>query len=164
MIKYRVCEYISNYTQKFDYIVPEYALNEEKTALEKVGEIDIQEQLNSYKDVCLNSILRRFLEPTTEIKNTYDPRRNHVDLIELGEAIEVANQYRVKYNLTDDIYENPVKVFEYVKKLSEDNAKSLDIKFNQKEGEKNGKTKTHFDEKIKEDISSNSKQDTQEKP
>ena len=130
--------------------------------MEKVGEVDLQEQLNSYKDICLNSILRRFLEPTLEVKNTYDPRRTNLDLIELGQAIEYANNLREKYNLTNSIYENPVKVFEYVEKLSKDNAKSLDIKIKEKDGVLNGKKKTNFDEEIKKDISSNSKQDSQE--
>lgn len=162
MIKYRTCEYVNTYKQKFSYVVPEFAFNSKKNSLEKVGEIDLQEQLNSYKDICLNAILRRFLEPTLEIKNTFDPRRTNIDLAELGEAIEVANNYREKYNLNDSIYDNPVKVFEYINSLSKDNAKSLDIKINEKVGDLNGKKKENFYEKIKEDFPKNSKQDSQE--
>lgn len=162
MIKYRIREYVDTYKQEFNYKVPEFAFNSEKNELEKVGEIDLQEQLNSFKDVCLNAILRRFLEPTTEIKNTYDPRRSNIDLAEMGEVLEVSNHYREKYNLQDSIYDNPVKVFEYIKSLSKDNAKSLGIEINEKVGVLNGKKKETVNEKIKEDISKNSKQDSQE--
>lgn len=161
-IKYRTCEYIDSYAQEFNSIVPEFAYNSKKKCLEKVGEIDLQEKLNSYKDICLNSILRRFLEPTIEIKDTFDPRRSNIDLAQMGEVIETANHFREKYNLNDTIYENPVKVFEYLKMLSQDNAKSLDKKLNEKVGEINGKTKENFNEKIEKDFSKNSKQDSQE--
>lgn len=161
-IKYRTGEYVSDYKQSFNYIVPEFAYNSKNNCLEKVGEIDLQEQLNSYKDICLNAILRRFLEPTMEIKNTFDPRRTNIDLAEMGEVLEIANNYREKYNLNDSIYENPVKVFEYIQSLSKDNAKSLDIKFNAKVGELNGKKKEDFNEEIKKDFSKNGKQNSQE--
>lgn len=161
-IKYRTCEYIDSYAQEFNYIVPEFAYNSKKNCLEKVGEIDLQEKLNSYKDICLNSILRRFLEPTLEIKDTFDPRRTNVDLAQMGEVIETAYNFREKYKLTDPIYENPVKVFEYLKKLSKDNAESLDKKINEKVGELNGKKKENFNEEIKKDFSKNSKQNPQE--
>lgn len=168
MIKYRTCEYITTDVypgQTFNHIVDEFAYDEESKRLIVVGKIDLQEKLDSSLITCLDNILQRFLNPENPLisqnKIQVDPRiARRFDLAEYGEILASADEMREKYNLNEDVYNTPQKVFEYVINLSNENVANFNkIKNRESEVEKNGKKKTYINEEVSKDIS-NSEQDS----
>lgn len=56
------------YFQIFSREVPKYQYNADNDNLEVVGVIDLQQEIDSYKDTSLEYILDRFLTPEMELK------------------------------------------------------------------------------------------------
>lgn len=106
MIKYRT----TNQTpadfipQKFSNLKPVYRLNKATNELELTDEvIDIQELVNSCKEVALNAILDRFLPQIATSDEIVTVNRMQDDLDTMCEAINLAESYRQKYNLSDKL-------------------------------------------------------------
>lgn len=88
------------FTQKFNDLVPVYRLNKATNELEKTDEyIDIQEQINSFKEQALQSMLDRFMPKLVD--ETADFTNVKGDLDMLSESFAVAEEYREKFGLSD---------------------------------------------------------------
>lgn len=109
--------------QSFSRYVDEYIYNERTKLLEKLDtQIDIQEKINSANVGTLQDILDKFTLDSNDIINNNgvlvnsnvigDYSRKRADLSELGELIEIAQDYREQYNLPIDM---PIeKVYQFV--------------------------------------------------
>lgn len=105
--------------QKFDTFKPVYRLNKTSGELELTDEVvDINELVNSYKDVVIDEILQRFMpEPTVEenLLVERDYQRDKLDF--LRESFEAAEELREKYNLSADL--TPQQIFAEVQTRNE---------------------------------------------
>lgn len=98
----------------YSNIKPQYRLNKQTDKLEQVGTIDINEQVNSYDVQTLAKIYERFF-PTSDIDDTiYEKNVIADDLDLMQETFSVAESYRQKYNLSEDL--SMKEVFSSVKK------------------------------------------------
>ena len=142
-----------DYVQEFSSITKEYKLDDKKMVLVEIGEIDLQEQLNSNLSCALDKILDKFLDlpslnlspNVTQTDEIYDCVHN--DLADLAEIYSRADEYKEKFNL--DLNLSPSEVFEVLEqkasKLGDDLnnfAKNLE-----KGSEDDGKTQTNEQEK-----------------
>lgn len=93
------------YQQTFDYEVPDYEWDGVREQLvEKSTKRNLVEEINSYKDCRLDSVLDKFLNPDTDIDMTtvesiVDLDECNQDLLRMGELISLADDYRERYNL-----------------------------------------------------------------
>lgn len=99
---------MSNFSQTFSYIEPEYKLNVKENRLDKVGNKDIAEALNSNLDCALDKIISKYgFLPTQTPVNLIDGVGvvdNFDDnLQELQEICDVAEDYREKFGLAEDV-------------------------------------------------------------
>lgn len=121
--------------QKFSNLKPVYRLNKATNILELTDEvIDVTEIANSCKDMCMQSVLERFF-PTDTIQ---DVEQKAVDLMQedldsMQETIFIANTYREKFGLSDDL--SISQVFDFVKSKSEQLKEDIKKK-GEKENEK----------------------------
>lgn len=155
-----------NKSQSFNKYEDELSFDNEKKCVVKVGLINKQEELNSFKSSCLSDILDKFLYGEIPLENAIQPLvhknvRGDEELSKIAPILAYKDELVEKYNIDVSIYDTPDKVFKYVEKLSQDNAKSLDEKF-KKGSVKNGKKKEDFNEEVKKVVSKNSQQDSQE--
>jgi len=115
----------STQRQKFSKYSPEYVYNEDTEELKATGgKIDNQAVIESYLDTCFEKVLEKFLP---ELINKAQPDSDGVygdstqikqDLADFASMLDVAEDYRDKYKLSDDL--NAIEVFEAVKKLSDE--------------------------------------------
>lgn len=93
------------YQQTFDYEVPDYEWDGVRENLvEKSTKRNLVEEINSYKDCRLDSVLDKFLNPDTNIdmssvESIVDLDECNQDLLRMGELIALADDYRERYNL-----------------------------------------------------------------
>lgn len=94
---YRKLEEKEPVTQDFDRYKPVYRLNKQTGELELTDDVvDIQELVNSCKDVCLQTCLERFMptEADTELQDTYEDMIDDLDLMaEYRERLEGYREY-----------------------------------------------------------------------
>lgn len=102
--------------QKFSPLKKEYELNERTNELEETGEmIDVQKEINSHLETCLEKILQRILNPDPDYKAEYGERGQLRDkLDELRDSIEAsydtAEYLRRQLNLSEDL--DPTEIFD----------------------------------------------------
>ena len=142
-----------DYVQEFSSIEKEYKLDDKKMVLVEIGEIDLQEQLNSNLSCALDKILDKFLDlpslnlapNVAQTDEIYDCV--HSDLADLAEIYSRADEYKEKFNL--DLNLSPSEVF----KVLEQKASKLGDDLNnfaknlEKGSEDDGKTQTNEQEK-----------------
>lgn len=124
-IKYRTCEYdTKDSSQKFDYIINDYAYDNAKDCLVVVGTIDIQEKIQSNADCALDKILDKFIlhdnidNHVVQLVNdeAYDCSNIDFDLSELGKAYEQLDILKEKYNVPAN-YSSVRDVVSYLNKV-----------------------------------------------
>lgn len=110
------------YRQSFTPYEPQYVLNPVTNNLEAVpgpGR-NVQEKIQSYVACALESALERFLPKDVQDDDTvvadYTQRMDDLGLI--GEAMEVAEDYRERYNLPDNY--SARQIYEFVQKQAND--------------------------------------------
>ena len=115
----------STQQQKFSKYSPEYVYNEDTEELKATGsKIDNQAIIDSYLDTCFEKVLEKFLpdliaKAQPDSDGVYgDFTQVKQDLADFASMLDVAEDYRVKYNLSDDL--NAIQVFEAVRKLSDE--------------------------------------------
>lgn len=99
---------MSKFSQTFSYIEPEYKLNVKENKLEKIGNKDLSAMLNSNLDCALDKIIAKYgFLPTQSPVNLIDGVGNvenfDDDLQELQEICDVAEDYREKFGLAEDV-------------------------------------------------------------
>lgn len=94
-----------NYSQTFSDKIPQYILNPATNELERL-EVDknIQKYIDSYIDCALASLQEKFMPTNVAVddNNYVDYTQRVDDLGSLGEAMEIAENYREKFNLPDN--------------------------------------------------------------
>ena len=132
MSKFRLPDYQEDkkfdksvHRQKFSKYSPEYVYNEDTEELKATGgKIDDQAIIDSYLDTCFEKVLEKFLpeliekaQPDTD--GVYgDSTQIKQDLADFASMLEVAEEYREKYNLSADL--DAIQVFNAVQKLSDE--------------------------------------------
>lgn len=116
-MKYRTAAYRETEespSQEFERFKPVYRLNKATGELELTDErIDIQELIDSCRDICLQSCLERFMpqeDATDEIQDNYDEYLD--DLDGFTEYLDKAEMYREKFNLSDEL--SAEEIFDHV--------------------------------------------------
>lgn len=111
--------------QKFSKYSPEYVYNEDTEELKATGgKIDNQAIIDSYLDTCFEKVLEKFLpelidKSNPDIDGVYgDSTQIKQDLADFASMLEVAEEYRDKYNLSPDL--DAIQVFNAVQKLSDE--------------------------------------------
>lgn len=102
-----------DYKQEFTPEQTDYVLNPATNLLEeKPIPRNVQSYIESYMDTCLERVLEKFLPKNVieDDKNVADYTQRCDDLAAIGEAMEIAEDYREKFGLPDtysmaDIYE-----------------------------------------------------------
>lgn len=92
------------YKQSFTPEVKDYILNPATNELEeKPIPKNVQDFINSHIESCLERVLERFLPPVVQDDNVIADYTQRVDdLASIGEAMEIAEEYREKFALPDD--------------------------------------------------------------
>lgn len=136
MIKYRT----NNQTdstfvgQSFDKFKPVYRLNKVTGVLEETDEvIDIQEVVNSCKDMALNAVLERFLPSSIVGEDVAIVAKMQDDVDKMRDVLSLAEEYRDKYNLSDSL--STQEIFDTISK------KSIELKEKIEEIKKNDEKK-----------------------
>lgn len=134
MIKYRT----NNQTdstfvgQSFDKFKPVYRLNKATGVLEETDEvIDIQEVVNSCKDMALNAVLERFLPSSIVGEDVAIVAKMQDDVDKMRDVLSLAEEYRDKYGLSDSL--STQEIFDTISK------KSIELKEKIEEIKKNEK-------------------------
>lgn len=99
--------------------------------------VDFHAQIQSYIDVALERALEKFL-PKTEVQDVdvvADYTKTQQDLSVIGQAYELAEDYREKYNLPDDYTVD--QIYKYVGMQAKELESKLN-KINNKEVKTNG--------------------------
>ena len=127
--------------QKFSNTVTDYILDPVTNELE-VSPVpkDVQAYIESYIDVALDRALERFLPKNViaDDNNVADYTQHSQDLSVMGEAFDLAEEYRAIYNLGDKM--SVSEIYDYVSKEADKMKENL-LKYNQKmEVNDNGKT------------------------
>lgn len=111
------------YSQSFDNLVPIYRLNKATNELEKTDDfIDIQEQINSFKEQALESMFERFMPKIEDGMADYSNLKGDLDM--LTESFAVAEEYREKFGLSDSA--SIQDIFKYVDNYSKELKKKLE--------------------------------------
>ncbi|QCS36602.1 hypothetical protein [Capybara microvirus Cap3_SP_478] len=132
------------YTQSFNEVEDEWALNEKTGDLEVVGKINVQEQIQSFDTCALDKILDKFLSGqlpedyynVSEVNTIYDATVRN-DLARLGDLYAEADKLKQKYDLDPTL--DARAVFEFVANKANENTLLYDNKI--KEYELNEKNK-----------------------
>lgn len=111
-LKYQTQEDRVQPSQSFSETVPDYVLNPSSNELERLPvDKNIQEYIQSFVDTALANALERFLPKViSEDDDTVESYADkQADLGSLADAMDIAEEYREKYNLPDsysmaDIY------------------------------------------------------------
>lgn len=111
-MKPRMSDYRENLTreqkldegQTFSRYVKQFVLNERTNELEEVEPLDIVQLVNSNVESCFQSALQRLLPtPSEEADSVVDLSQVSDDLDFLSEAMETAEMWRDRLNLSQDI-------------------------------------------------------------
>lgn len=133
----------SDFKQSFSKLVDDYIYNPDTKLLEVLpSKKDLQAYINSHLDCALERALEKFLPNVVNVDDSVveDYSRSKEDLAVLAQSMELAEDYRDKFGLSDncsvaDIY---AKIDEYAKNLKVHLSSVRDKKL-KKEGENNGK-------------------------
>ena len=115
-------------SQSFSSFKPTFKLNEVSNELEITGKVDVQELINSCREMCLQSVLERFL-PTSDTLNVSLQSEVNVlndDLDYFMKVTSLANDYKEKLGLDPSLSVNDV--FAKVKDLSVKLKNSMEVK------------------------------------
>jgi hypothetical protein len=124
----------STSSQSFKNLVPVYRLNKVTNELEKTDDfIDVQQQIESFKDMALQSMLERFMPNQKLIDQTADFTAVKGDLDMLTETFDIAEEYREKLGMSDTA--TVQEIYAKMKSYSED----LKSKIKEKEVNPNAK-------------------------
>lgn len=90
------------HSQEFSETVDDYILNSQSNQLEKLPvPKNIQAEIQSYIDCALERALERFLPKVVSEDDAVQDYSDCVDILaSLGEAMELAEEYREKFNLS----------------------------------------------------------------
>lgn len=122
---------------------PVYRLNKVSNELEKTDEVvDIQELLNSCRDYCLSSCLDRFL-PSDSLDSSVDNLVAEYDdtlddLDNLTAALDLAEDYREKFNLSHEMSVDDI--FKFVSDRAGDLKSAIEKHKSVKKGGEDGET------------------------
>lgn len=107
-----------NEKQTFSAVRSEFRLNKNTNMLEKTGEVNLDEFVNSFDAQTLKAIYERFFPVTTqdEAIAEYNSTGDKLDLMQ--EAFATAEEFRSKYNLPADMHFSDV--FKYVETKNEE--------------------------------------------
>lgn len=90
---------------KFSNLIPQFRLNKATGMLEEADPLDITALTNSSRNVELKSLLERLesgtAELTQQVKTQYNDYSDTLD--ELANALDVAEEYRSKFGLGEDV-------------------------------------------------------------
>ena len=116
-----------SYAQSFSQFKDNYVLNPETKMLEKLDtQTNLQDEINKYIDTRLEVVLSKFLNtpetPEEQAQSAY--AESQVDLATLGEALDLAEEYRVQFGLPDTA--TPAEIFSKVQQYSADMKAKLD--------------------------------------
>lgn len=135
------CQIVS---QTFSDTIPDYKLNPKTNELERLPiDKNIQAYIDSYIDCALDRILDRFLpaeQPTDQ--QFVELEQMQLDLAQAGEMFDLAEEYREKFGLSDDL--SVSQIFDRVQQESDKLAKDIDVRlkmFEKKEEIKNEEKK-----------------------
>lgn len=128
IMKYRSANAKTADSQSFTNQRTDYVLNPVTNELEKKDEpIDVQKEINSVRPSTLDEMLDTFLPTFPEAYKTAQAECRELvdDMYELGHAMEVAEEYREKFDLPDTL--SVSQIYDYIgerhtelsKKLSE---------------------------------------------
>lgn len=105
----------SFYTQSFISKEPEYKLSKDGLSLEVVGEIDVQEKIQSFSSCSLDKILDKFLDVSNSINSNativdevFDYTDLKSDLADLGDLYDKAEFYKEQFGLPLEYSANEV--------------------------------------------------------
>lgn len=105
----------SYYTQSFNSKELEYKLSKDGLSLEVVGEIDVQEKIQSFSSCALDKILDKFLDvsnyvnPNAKITDeVFDYTDLKSDLADLGDLYDKAEFYKEQFDLPLEYSANEV--------------------------------------------------------
>jgi hypothetical protein len=105
----------SFYTQSFISKEPEYKLSKDGLSLEVVGEIDVQEKIQSFSSCALDKILDKFLDVSnyvnpnaTIVDEVFDYTDLKSDLADLGDLYDKAEFYKEQFGLPLEFSANEV--------------------------------------------------------
>lgn len=143
MIKYKVAEKPQEpKVQEFSKTITDYILDPVTNELE-VSPIpkDVDAEIQSFKDVSLESALEKFLPDDVKTSDQIADYANmSADLSVLADAIDLAEDYREQYNLSDDM--TTEQIFKFVQQQSDDLKQSILSQTNKKQGgAEDGKSK-----------------------
>lgn len=103
----------------------EYRLNKSTGLLEKTGEIDIDELVNSFDAQTLNAIYQRFFPNTPQDDAIYEYGCTNDDIDKMQDAFALAESYREKYKLPEDMHFS--EIFAYVSKKNIELKEKIDF-------------------------------------
>lgn len=153
------------YTQFFSSKEPEYKLSKDGLSLEVVGEIDVQEKIQSFSSCALDKILDKFLDvsnyvvPNAKITDeVFDYTDLKSDLADLGDLYDKAEFYKEQFDLPLEYSAN--EVYKWL------NSKSQELGFNiekllKEKGVINNETKKIEEKSEHSQFSQNSEQGSQ---
>lgn len=89
----------------FSRFIPQYRLNKATGMLEEADPLDITDLCNSSRNVELKTLLSRLESGTAELTQTVRTQYEDYsdDLDDLAEALDVAESYRARFKLSEDV-------------------------------------------------------------
>ena len=122
-------EYVYQEGQTFPLVEDELKYNAETDSLDVVGKIDLQEQLNSFRETALDAMLERFnflggnggsisLDPDA-VQDFYETP----DLLDLAENREKIEQYKLELGLP--WYYTDEEVIAYIEAMAQNKEKDV---------------------------------------
>lgn len=145
LMKYKTENYVGEKTkgQSFSNLKPVYRLNKSTGALELTDEyIDIQAEIDSMRDYCLQACLERFeaqySDDVSEAQNQYDTIIDDIDNV--NQIFNIAEQYRDQLGLSDEL--SIGEVFSAMQKKSGELKSYIQSQNDKKKGVSVDETKT----------------------
>lgn len=155
----------SYYTQSFNSKESEYKLSKDGLSLEVVGEIDVQEKIQSFSSCALDKILDKFLDisnyvnPNAKITDeVFDYTDLKSDLADLGDLYDKAEFYKEQFGLPLEYSAN--EVYKWLDSKSHELGYTIENLLKQK-GVMNNETKKIEEEGEHSQFSKNSEQGSQ---
>lgn len=114
------------YSQTFSDLENDYLFDKESKTLVKVGQINIQEKIQSNEGCALDKILDKFIDFGVVDSGLLNNgvRKPRLDLAQLGEIYSQADYYKSKYGLDETL--TPEEVFKSVIELEKSNKSNID--------------------------------------
>lgn len=156
----------SYYTQSFDTKELEYKLSKDGLSLEVVGEIDVQEKIQSFSSCALDKILDKFLDvsnyinPNAKITDeVFDYTDLKSDLADLADLYDKAEFYKAEFDLPLEYSAN--EVYKWLDSKSRELGFTIENLLKEK-GVMNNETKKTEEKSEHSQFSQNSEQGPQE--